>query len=49
MEIAAHIEEINQRVRAESAFVDRLLQEVHRVIVGQKYMVERLVAGLLTR
>ncbi|MFH1573378.1 MAG: MoxR family ATPase [Acidobacteriota bacterium] len=49
MEIAAHIEEINQRVRAESAFVDRLLQEVHRVIVGQKYMVERLLAGLLTR
>ncbi len=49
MEIAAQIQEINQRVREESRFVQRLVSEVHRVIVGQRYMVERLLIGLLTR
>ena len=49
MEPAAHVNEINQKVRNESAFVERLIGEVHRVIVGQKYMIERLLIGLLTR
>jgi MoxR-like ATPase len=49
MEIAAQIQEINQRVQDESRFVQRLVSEVHRVIVGQRYMVERLLVGLLTR
>jgi MoxR-like ATPase len=49
MEIAAQIQEINQRVQEESRFVQRLASEVHRVIVGQRYMVERLLIGLLTR
>jgi MoxR-like ATPase len=49
MELAAHIEAINQKVRDESQFVQQLVGEVHRVIVGQKYMVERLLIGLLTR
>jgi MoxR-like ATPase len=49
MELAAHIEEINQKVRDESHFVQNLIGEVHRVIIGQKYMVERLLIGLLTR
>jgi MoxR-like ATPase len=49
MELAAQIQEINQKVRDESGFVQRLVDEVHQVIVGQKYMVERLLIGLLTR
>jgi MoxR-like ATPase len=49
MELAAHIQEINQKVRDEASFVERLIGEVHRVIVGQKYMVERLLIGLLSR
>jgi MoxR-like ATPase len=49
MELAEQITEINQRVKAESGFVEKLIGEVHRVIVGQKYMVERLLIGLLTR
>jgi MoxR-like ATPase len=49
MELATHIEAINQKVRDESGFVQQLVGEVHRVIVGQKYMVERLLIGLLTR
>jgi MoxR-like ATPase len=49
VEIAAHVNEINQKVKNESGFVDHLTGEVHRVIVGQKYMIERLLIGLLTR
>ncbi len=49
MELANHIEAINQKVREESNFAQQLIGEIHRVIVGQKYMVERLLIGLLTR
>ena len=31
-----------------SVFVDRLISEIGKVIVGQQYMVERLLIGLLT-
>ena len=49
VEIAAHVNEINLKVKNESGFVDRLMTEVHQVIVGQKYMIERLLIGMLTR
>ncbi|MCC7542777.1 MAG: MoxR family ATPase [Deltaproteobacteria bacterium] len=39
---------INEMVQAESAFVDSILHEVGKVIVGQSYMVERILIGLLT-
>jgi len=38
---------INEMVQAESAFVDAVLGEVGKVIVGQRYMVERVLVGLL--
>ncbi len=38
---------VNERIAIESAFVDDLLAEIGRVIVGQRYMVERLLIGLL--
>ena len=38
---------VNDRIAKESAFVDELLGEISRVVVGQKYMVERLLIGLL--
>ncbi len=41
------IEVIQTKIRETSGFVDRLLDEVGRVIVGQKTMVERLLIGLL--
>ncbi|MFV2007443.1 MAG: AAA family ATPase, partial [Longimicrobiales bacterium] len=41
------IEVIQAKIQQESAFVDRLVDEVGRVIVGQKYMIERLLIGLL--
>ena len=41
------IQALNEKVLRESEFVTRLNGEVSKVIVGQKYMVERLVIGLL--
>jgi MoxR-like ATPase len=39
---------INELVERESAFIDSIVSEVGRVIVGQDHMVERLLIGLLT-
>jgi len=41
------IRAINEKIERESAFVDMLVMEMNKVIVGQKYMVERLLIGLL--
>jgi MoxR-like ATPase len=39
---------LNELVAKESAFVDTLTTEVGKVIVGQTYMLERILIGLLT-
>jgi len=41
------LSELEDRIATESAFVDDLLNEIGRVVVGQQYMVERLLIGLL--
>ena len=41
------IKEINEKIEKESAFIDLLLFELNKVIVGQKPMIERLLIGLL--
>jgi len=41
------ISAINDKVRKESSFVEALLMEIEKVIVGQRYMLERLMVGLL--
>ena len=45
--VGRDIQVINERVERESAFVDRLVTEVGKVIVGQQDMIERLLIGLL--
>jgi MoxR-like ATPase len=40
--------ELNEIVARESAFIDRIQAEVGKVIVGQTYMIERILIGLLT-
>jgi len=42
-----NIQEINERIHQESAFVDALRMEIGKVIIGQKGMVDRLLIGLL--
>jgi MoxR-like ATPase len=41
------IDVINERVRTESAFIPALKAEMGKVIVGQQYLVDRLIVGLL--
>jgi MoxR-like ATPase len=41
------IRAINERIQQESSFVDQLVAEVSKVIVGQKQMIERVLLGLL--
>lgn len=42
------IKQLNERIQKESAFVDMINMEMHKVIIGQKHMVERLLIGLLS-
>ena len=44
----ADITDLAERIERESAFVEPLLTEVRRVVVGQEHMVERLLIGLLS-
>ena len=44
----SEIQEIQARVEGESAFVRRLTDQMAAVIVGQKYLVERLLIGILS-
>ncbi len=43
-----NIKELNERIKKESEFVDLINLEIHKVIVGQKSLVERLLIGLLS-
>jgi MoxR-like ATPase len=43
------VQAVQERVQREAAVVEQLLGEVRRVIVGQKYLLERMVIGLLAR
>ena len=40
--------ELNEKIQLEAGFVDAINNEIHKSIIGQKQMVERLVIGLLT-
>ncbi len=42
------IREINEKIQQESAFIELLNMELGKVIVGQKYMLDRLLIGLLS-
>lgn len=41
------IARVEERVTQESAFADDMLEEIGRFVVGQEYMIERLLIGLL--
>ena len=42
------IQEINEQVKVASEFVDNLRTEIGKVIVGQSYLIDRLLLGLLS-
>ena len=45
---APDIRALNERVMAESGFIDMITYEMDKVIVGQRHMMERLLIGLLS-
>ncbi len=47
MELDINIQALNQQASIESAFVEELNKATSKVIVGQKYMMQRLLLGLL--
>ena len=48
MEEFVNIQELNDRIARESAFVDALNLELRKNIIGQKHMIESLLIGLLS-
>ena len=42
------IRQLNDRISHQAGFIDRLRDEVKQVIVGQQYMLDRLLIGLLS-
>ena len=48
MHTAEDIRLLNEKIQLKASFVDKLRKELSKVIVGQLYMVDRLVIGLLS-
>lgn len=48
MQTAEDIKLLNEKIQHAALFVDRLRNELSKVVVGQLYMVDRLVIGLLS-
>ncbi len=47
LKTAEDIQQLNQKIAYTGSFLDRLRAEVGKVLVGQQYMVDRLLIGLL--
>jgi MoxR-like ATPase len=47
-EIAFQIRELNEKIEKESAFVDMINNEIRKVIIGQKHLIDSLLVALLS-
>jgi MoxR-like ATPase len=45
---AEDIRQLNEKIQSAAGFIDRIETEIGRVIIGQQYMVSRLLIGLLS-
>jgi MoxR-like ATPase len=45
--VAQDISQINARVKEQSRFIEAIKAQIHKVIVGQEYLIDRLLIGLL--
>jgi MoxR-like ATPase len=43
----ADIQALNEKVKKESGFITKLREQIHRNIIGQEYLIDRLFVGLL--
>jgi MoxR-like ATPase len=48
MQTGEEIKRLNEKIQYHAVFVDRLRNELAKVVVGQQHMVERLLIGLLS-
>ncbi|MEQ9186125.1 MAG: MoxR family ATPase [Cryomorphaceae bacterium] len=48
METATDIRELNEKIEKESAFIELINREMEKVIIGQRYMVDRMMICLLS-
>lgn len=48
MQTGEDIRQLNEKIQYEAVFVEKLRAELAKVIVGQQYMVDRLLIGLLS-
>ncbi len=48
MQTGEDIRSLNEAIAGQAQFIDALRQEMHKVIVGQQYMIDRLLIGLLS-
>jgi len=48
MQASVDIEALNQQAQADSAFIEDIRTEANQIIVGQTYMMDRLLLGLLS-
>lgn len=47
-EYAVDMEALTKKIEKDSAFIEDIRRELNKVIIGQKYMIDRLLVGLLT-
>src|SRR3990172_11404314 len=47
-DIPTQIKELNEKIEKESAFIERITQEVRKVIIGQRHLLDGLLIGLLS-
>jgi MoxR-like ATPase len=47
-EFAVDMEALTKKIENDSAFIEDIRNELNKVIIGQKYMIDRLLVGLLT-
>lgn len=48
MQTGEDIRRLNEAITQQAVFIDSLRDELHKVIVGQQYMIDRLLIGLLS-
>ncbi|MAO65992.1 MAG: ATPase [Balneola sp.] len=47
-EYAIDMEALSEKIKKNSAFIEDIRKELDKVIIGQRYMIDRLLVGLLT-
>ena len=47
-DLSNQIKELNEKIQQESAFTEQITQEIQKVIIGQKHLIDSLLIGLLS-